>query len=59
MGEANRRVRRRELTIKTLALPESWFAEDVKMPPVWFFGVIGPWLDPDERRAIIEHVKSL
>ena len=39
---------RRDLTVKYL-----------KLPDLWFFGVIGPGLEPDERRAIIEYVKTL
>jgi hypothetical protein len=59
LNDAERRARRRALTIEALSLPESWFVENVKLPPVWFFGVIGPGLEPDERRALIEYLKTL
>ena len=59
LGEDERRVRRRELTVKYLNLPESRFTSNVKPALLWFFGVIGPGLEPDERQAIIEYVKTL
>jgi mono/diheme cytochrome c family protein len=48
LGEQERQVRRRELTVKYLSTPA-----------LSFFGVIGPALEPDERRAIIEYIKTL
>jgi len=59
MSEADRRERRRQLTIETLDLPKSWFADDLKLSNTWFFGVIGPGLDEEERQAIIEYLKTL
>jgi mono/diheme cytochrome c family protein len=56
MGEDERRRRRRDLTDKALADRDK---NPVAAGDSTYFGVIGSGLDEEERRAIIEYVKSL
>jgi hypothetical protein len=56
MGEGERRRRRRDLTDQALADRDK---NPVAGGDSTFFGVIGSGLDDEERRAIIEYVKSL
>lgn len=61
LSEDERRLRRHQITIRELALPGSWFDDNIaeQLPKIWFFGVIGPGLEDDERRALIEYLKTL